>query len=155
MITKLEQSEFFGMLFKLGLKVGPAEIDLLNGSIALKILMILRDVHPYFPQWGMHTGRYPRYFENTSGTTGRIVMAFRPCFVRQKESKFEVVYPASALLENADCASLVTFHCSHCSSLLRKLRCHRPVERYPEEISIARAVLKPRYHFGRGVCGMH
>ena len=98
------------MLFKLGLNVGPAEIDLLNGSITLKILMILRDVQPCFPQWGTHTSRYPQYFENTSETTGRIVMAFRPCFVRQKESKFEVVYPASALLENADCASLITFN---------------------------------------------
>jgi hypothetical protein len=110
MITKLEQSEFFGMLFKLGLNVGPAEIDLLNGSIALKILMILRDVHPCFPQRGTHTGRYPQYFENTLETTGRIVIPFRPCFVRQKESKFEVVYSASALLENTDCASLVAFY---------------------------------------------
>jgi hypothetical protein len=137
MITKLEQSEFFGMLFKLGLTVGPAEIDLLKRSIALKFLMILRDVHPYFPQWGTHTGRYPQYFENASETTGRIVMVFRPSFVRQKESNFEVVYPASALLENADCVNLITLNRSHCSSPLRKLPCHRAVGHQPEEISIA------------------
>jgi hypothetical protein len=114
------------MLFKLGLNVGPTEIDLLKGSIALKIHIILRDVHCYLPQWGTNTARYPQYFENSSDATGRIVMAFRPCFVKQKESKFEVVYTASALLENADFASLITFYQSHCSSFLN-LQSHRHV----------------------------
>jgi hypothetical protein len=110
MITELQPSEFSWILSSLGFTVGQEEIKLLKLAIAMKIQMIIRDVECYFPQWGTHTGRYSRYFAKSCESEGRVLMGLRPCFVRKEESEFEVIFPASAILETIQCSGLISLN---------------------------------------------